>query len=134
MATEEEPETGLGGRLKRLRKTRYDRDKKWTLEWVAGEVGTTKANLSKIESKPSTRIELSVFFALADLYEVDPRQLATGEQPESPAPNMIPFIECYLSIDTDVRAPIRALIEKLAELAHSKQAPRKERSKKTARA
>lgn len=71
----------MGSLLKKLRTERHERDPQWTQEYVARKVGTTKANISKLESKPKTRVDLSVFFGLADLYGIDPRELATGAKP-----------------------------------------------------
>lgn len=79
VATREHDKKGMGGRLKALRLERFERDSKWTQEYVAKAVGTTKANISKIESKPKTRIDLDVFFGLADLYQIDARELVTGK-------------------------------------------------------
>lgn len=79
VATRDNEKKGMGGRLKALRLERFEHDPRWTQDYVAKAVGTTKANISKIEGKPKTRIDLEVFFALADLYQVDARELATGK-------------------------------------------------------
>jgi transcriptional regulator with XRE-family HTH domain len=115
----------MGAKLKELRGARR-------LEDVAKEVGTTKANLSKIESKPKTRLDLKVFFALARYYEVDPRELATGESKiiDEIPPSMLALIDDYAAIDLELRGPIRILIGKLADQAKEKSSPRKARDKK----
>ncbi len=112
----------MGTKLKELREAR-----KLRLEDVADEVGTTKANLSKIESKPKSRVSLDVFFALAKFYEIDARELATGEaQSKSDVPpSMLALINDYSAIDMEVRGPIRTLIGKLAEQANEKRPTKK---------
>lgn len=118
----------MGGRLKKLRT-----DRTWTLKYVASRVGTTKANLSKIENKPKTRINLDVFFKLCDLYEVDARTVVTGKSTntEDVPPNMRSLINDYGAIDNELKGPVRVLISKLADLANGKPTPRKTAGKKT---
>ncbi len=100
-----------GERLKELRTA-----KKFTLEQVAGKVGTTKANVSKWENKPNADMNLVVFFKLADLYDVDPRELATGRRNKAPqlTPQRQSLISAYSGLPEELRAPIRALIQTLA--------------------
>jgi transcriptional regulator with XRE-family HTH domain len=90
-----------------------------------------KGTVWKWEQSDDPNIDLEVFFALADFYEVDARELATGEPPRDGdvPPNMLALIADYSVIDEETRGPIRALIRALADRAGDKPPPRKVRNK-----
>lgn len=62
-----------GARIKRLRE-----DKGLSQLEVGTKVGTTKAAVSKWEAAAAPDIGLEAFFKLADLFDIDPRELALG--------------------------------------------------------
>jgi transcriptional regulator with XRE-family HTH domain len=99
-----------GERLRELREARG-----MSLAAVGAEVGVTKAAVSKWERNKSPEISLEVFFKLADLYEIDPRDLAIGKKSASSALPMrrLALIQAYGRLPDEMRAHIRALIEAL---------------------
>lgn len=124
MATSRQPLDTLLGRYcshmetrsARLRRLRMA--KKMSLQAVGDVVGVEKATVSKWENhKAGTpEIDLAVFFKLADLYNIDARELATGKPSARPAlpPQRHALITAYGALRPEVRAPIRQLIETLA--------------------
>jgi transcriptional regulator with XRE-family HTH domain len=106
----------MGDRLKALRLERYERDTKWTQEHVAKSVGTTKANISKLESKGKPgRIDLVVFFKLADLYDIDPRELATGKRVNAPVVDKrgLSLLRALDSLHPDIKLNLEMLVHTL---------------------
>lgn len=120
-------------RRDRLIRLRGNRSHEEIAAWLSDRLDRTigKGTVWKWEQVDEPNIDLEVFFALAELYEIDPRQLATGEprgKHDAP-PNLLSLVDDYTSIDVDVRAPMRALIAKLAEHANNRAPPRKARDK-----
>jgi transcriptional regulator with XRE-family HTH domain len=77
-----------------------------------------KGTVWKWEKTAAPDIELDVFFALAELYEVDPRELATGKKATrynqtDLLPSRFALISAYGRLPSEIRAPIRAMIETL---------------------
>lgn len=87
-----------------------------TLEALGDKVGAGKAAVSKWEKDAHINIELDTFFKLADVLEIDPRELLTGEaaahKPDLP-PHRLALIQAYGRLPSDVRMPIRAMIQTL---------------------
>lgn len=111
-----------GQRLKGLRTAR-----KMSQSQLAEELGVTKANVSKWESRASPNIDLDVFFALAKFFDIDPRELAIGEATTpSPTPDIPPrrlsLIRLYGTLPDELRMPIRSLIETLATAGNERYA------------
>lgn len=111
-----------GERLKGLRTAR-----KMSQSQLAEELGVTKANVSKWESRASPNIDLDVFFKLAKFFDVDARELATG-RPETPSatPDIparrLSLIRLYGTLPDELRMPIRSLIETLATAGNERYA------------
>lgn len=110
---ETKPKT-RGERIAALRKARG-----FTQASLAGELGVTKAAVSKWEASASPDIGLDTFFRLAKTLEVDPQELATGTAAKTAKLDDIPqrridLLRMYGRLPDDVRGTIRALITTLA--------------------
>lgn len=103
-----------GGRIAALRKARG-----WTQPHLAGELGVTKATVSKWEAAASPDISLETFFRLAEVLEVDAQELATGHASKAAKTDDIPqrrldLIRTYGRLPDEVRMSVRSLIETLS--------------------
>lgn len=103
-----------GKRLKELRGARSHQEVATALsKALRRTIG--KGTVWKWEKVDSPNIELDVFFALADFYEIDPRELAIGKKSKNAA---LPLrrqnlILAYGRLPADARTHIRGLIEAL---------------------
>lgn len=83
-----------------------------------------KGTVWKWEKSKSPNMELDVFFALADLYDIDPRDLAIGktDQEDPLPPRRKALINAYGRLPDEHRGAMRLIIETLdVALSHNYQ-------------
>jgi transcriptional regulator with XRE-family HTH domain len=87
-------------------------------EALAHRVGTTKANVSKIELELNKSPAADVLFRIADICQVDPRWLILGTE-EAPPPNVIRVDANKLlaQLPDEMREILIQLLERFAEAA-----------------